>query len=123
MNQKYEPSEPKGTSHASEEPQPGVNASSKQLGQESADEALRPTGIHGPAGEIVLHGIPASPGIVMGKVIVLKKDGVIIQERSIDDSSAELERLYKSIDRSSTELDKVYNATLEETWKRQGKDL
>ena len=53
--------------------------------------------------EIILHGIPASPGIAIGKVVVLKKDGVIIQERGIDNSSVELERLKKSIDRSSVE--------------------
>jgi phosphotransferase system enzyme I (PtsI) len=90
-----------------------VDASSKQLGQDSAVEPLRATELHGTPEEIILHGIPASPGIAMGKAIVLKKDGVIIQERSIDDPSAELERLHKSIERSSAELDKVYNATLE----------
>jgi phosphoenolpyruvate-protein phosphotransferase (PTS system enzyme I) len=63
--------------------------------------------------EIVLHGIPASPGIAIGKVVILKKDGVIIQERTIDNPPAEMERLHKAIDRSSEELDKVYNTTLE----------
>lgn len=113
MNQKYDSSESEGTPPATEGSLPKVNASSKQLGQDSGVEPLRPTELHGTAEEIILHGIPASPGIAMGKVIVLKKDGVIIQERSIDDSSAELERFYKSIERSSAELDKVYNATLE----------
>ena len=63
--------------------------------------------------EIILRGIPASPGIAIGKVVVLKKDGIVVQEKSIDDPSAELERLKKAIERSTTELNKVYNTTLE----------
>jgi len=63
--------------------------------------------------EIRLHGVPASPGIAIGKVVVLKKDGVIIQEMTIDDPRLELGKLQKAIDRSSAELDKVYNTTLE----------
>jgi len=63
--------------------------------------------------EIVLRGIPASPGIAIGKVVVLKKDGVVVHEKSVDDPNSELERLKKAIERSAGELDKVYNTTLE----------
>jgi len=66
-----------------------------------------------PQNEITLHGIPASPGIAIGKVVVLKKDGVIIRELTIENPSAELERLHRSIERSSAELEKAYNTTLE----------
>lgn len=98
MNRSYDPSKNGGT--------PSVNERSTSKPDLSAEK-------HGTNDEIILHGIPASPGIAIGKVIVLKKDGVIIQELIIDDSSAELERLRKSIERSSAELDKVYNTTLE----------
>ncbi|MGO9482176.1 MAG: phosphoenolpyruvate--protein phosphotransferase [Candidatus Kryptoniota bacterium] len=63
--------------------------------------------------EIILRGIPASPGIAIGKVVVLKKAGVVVQEKAIDDPAAELERLKKAVERSATELNKVYNTTLE----------
>ncbi|MFZ1083240.1 MAG: phosphoenolpyruvate--protein phosphotransferase [Candidatus Kryptoniota bacterium] len=63
--------------------------------------------------EIILRGIPASPGIAMGKAVILKKDGVVVHEKSVDDPSVELKRLKKAIERSATELNKVYNATLE----------
>ena len=61
--------------------------------------------IEQPAGqeEIILRGIPASPGIAIGKVVVLKKDGVVVHEKSIDDPSVELERLKKAIERSAAE--------------------
>jgi phosphotransferase system enzyme I (PtsI) len=89
-------------------------ADGKPLANEgSPSKSDLPVGQRGIREEIILHGIPASPGIAISKVVVLKKDGVIIQELTIDDSSAELERLRKSIERSSGELDKVYNATLE----------
>jgi phosphotransferase system enzyme I (PtsI) len=68
-------------------------------------------------GEIVLRGIPASPGIAIGKVVVLKKDGFMVQEKSVDDPKAELERLNRSIERSATELNKAYNTTLEKLGK------
>ena len=63
--------------------------------------------------EIILRGIPASPGIAIGKVVVLKKDGVVVHEKSVDDSSIELERLKKAIERSAAELEKVHKTTLE----------
>ncbi len=66
-----------------------------------------------PGEEIVLRGIPASPGISVGKAVVLRKDGIVVQEKSVGDPSAELDRLQKSIERSTTELEKVYNTTLE----------
>lgn len=63
--------------------------------------------------ELVLRGIPASPGIAIGKVVVLKKDGVIVQEKTIEDPASELDRLQKSIERSKNELEKVYKTAFE----------
>ncbi len=63
--------------------------------------------------EIVLHGIAASPGIAIGKTLLIKKDGIVVEEKSVNDTAAELDRLQKSIERSSYELDKVYRATFE----------
>ncbi len=63
--------------------------------------------------EIVLRGVPASPGIAIGKAVVLKKDGIVVEERSVDDPSLELDRLQKSLERSTYELEKVYNTAFE----------
>lgn len=63
--------------------------------------------------EIVLRGIAASPGIAIGKTLLIKKAGIVVEERSIQDPTAELDRLQKAIDRSVYELDKVYHAALE----------
>lgn len=63
--------------------------------------------------EIVLRGVPASPGIAVGKAVVLKKDGIVVQEKIVNNPSAELDKLQKSIERSTIELEKVYNTTLE----------
>ncbi len=64
-------------------------------------------------GEIVLRGVGASPGIAIGKVLVLKKDGIVVEEKTVDDPAAELERLQKAIDRSTYELDKIYHTARE----------
>jgi phosphoenolpyruvate-protein phosphotransferase (PTS system enzyme I) len=63
--------------------------------------------------ELVLRGVGASPGIAIGKVLVLKKDGIVVEEKTVDDPAAELERLQKSIDRSAYELEKVYHTARE----------
>ncbi len=65
------------------------------------------------AEEIVLRGVAASPGIAIGKALLIKKDGIVVEERSVEDPSAELDRLQRSIDRSTYELDKIYHAALE----------
>ncbi len=63
--------------------------------------------------EIVLHGVAASPGIAIGKVLLIKKDGIVVEKKSVEDASAELDRLQRSIDRSTYELDKVYHTAFE----------
>ena len=88
---------------------PSAKVSRQIAGAISSQEIAVP----GEISQIFLRGIPASPGISIGKVVVLKKDGIIIQERIIENPSAELDRLHKSIELSSADLDKVYNTTLE----------
>jgi phosphotransferase system enzyme I (PtsI) len=85
----------------------------KKADTKSAVQPLQGTECHGSGGEITLRGIPASPGIAIGKAVLLKKDGVTVRERIIDDPAAEMERLRKAIERSCDELDKIYNTTLE----------
>ncbi len=63
--------------------------------------------------ELVLRGVGASPGIAIGKVLVLKKDGIVVEEKTVADSAVELERLQKSIERSTYELEKVYHTARE----------
>ncbi|HQT90766.1 MAG TPA: phosphoenolpyruvate--protein phosphotransferase [Candidatus Kryptobacter bacterium] len=63
--------------------------------------------------ELVLRGVGASPGIAIGKVLVLKKDGIVVEEKTVADPAVELERLQKSIERSTYELEKVYHTARE----------
>ncbi len=65
------------------------------------------------AEEIVLRGIGASPGIAIGKVLLLEKDGIVVEERGVDNPAVELERLQKAIDRSNYELEKIYHTARE----------
>ena len=59
--------------------------------------------------EIILHGIAASPGIVIGKAYVFAKQAPRIEDKSIADEEVvnELARLQHSIERSEKELQKV----------------
>jgi len=63
--------------------------------------------------EIQLRGIAASPGIAIGNAVLLKKDGVVVEEKNVEEPEFELERLEKSIERSRGELEKVYRTALE----------
>ncbi len=63
--------------------------------------------------EIVLHGIPASPGIMIGKTYVFAKQAPRVEEKPISDNevTAELERLQHAVERSEKELQKVLQLT------------
>ena len=63
--------------------------------------------------EIVLHGIAASPGIVIGKAYVFAKPTPRVEEKVIAeaDVAAELDRLTHAIERSEKELQKVLKLT------------
>lgn len=66
-----------------------------------------------PKKEIVLHGIAASPGIVIGKAYIFAKQAPRIEDKSIaeDEVATEIERLQHSIVRSEKELQKVLQLT------------
>lgn len=66
-----------------------------------------------PKNEIVLHGIPASPGIMIGKAYVFAKQAPRIEEKSILENEVllELERLQHAVERSEKELQKVLQLT------------
>lgn len=63
--------------------------------------------------ETVLHGIPASPGIVMGKAYIHNKHIPRIEEKQIAaaDVDQELKRLQLAVERSENELQKVLHLT------------
>ncbi len=63
--------------------------------------------------EIILRGVAASPGIAIGVAILLKKDGIVVEEKVVDNPAAELERLQKAIERSTNELEKIYRTARE----------
>lgn len=73
--------------------------------------------------EIVLHGIPASPGIVIGKAYVFAKQAPRVEEKSISESEVglELERLQHAIDRSERELQKVLQLTEQKVGSQKAK--
>ncbi len=74
---------------------------------------MNPDASHSNAEEIVIRGVAASPGIAIGKALVLKKDGIVVEEKNVDDPAAELERLRKAIERSAHELEKIYGTARE----------
>ncbi len=63
--------------------------------------------------EIILHGIAASPGIVMGKAYIFTKNIPRIDEKTIahKDVPLELERLEHAVERSEKELQKILQLT------------
>lgn len=63
--------------------------------------------------EIVLRGVGASSGIAIGKALLMKKDGIVVEEKSVDDPAVELDRLQKAIERSAHEVDKIRHTALE----------
>lgn len=62
-----------------------------------------------PQDEIILHGIAAAPGIVMGPAYVFEKHVPRIEEKNIalEDIERELERLKNAVARSEKELQKI----------------
>ncbi len=73
--------------------------------------------------EIILHGIPASPGIVIGKAYVFAKQAPRVEEKSIAENEVtlELERLQHAIDRSERELQKVLQLTEQKVGSQKAK--
>lgn len=70
-----------------------------------------------------LHGIAASPGIVLGKAYVYTKHIPRIEEKSIrtDDVPLELDRLAHALTRSENELEKILQLTLEKIGDQKAK--
>jgi phosphotransferase system enzyme I (PtsI) len=62
-----------------------------------------------PKREIVLKGIPASPGIACGPIYLFIKDIPVVEERSVNASETEAEknRLDHAIEKSKKELNKI----------------
>lgn len=73
--------------------------------------------------EIVLKGIPASPGIAIGPAFVFHKDGPIVQERSIDDKEVEreLKRLAAAVAHAQKELKKIVDFAEKQLGSKQAK--
>lgn len=59
--------------------------------------------------EILLHGIPASHGISIGRAYVYLKDAPVVEERRIkeEEVGAEHERFKRALEKSSKELNKI----------------
>lgn len=73
--------------------------------------------------EIILHGIAASPGIVLGKAYIFTKHIPRIEEKSIsaEDAEKELLRLHHAQERSEKELEKILKLTEEKVDSQKAK--
>ena len=73
--------------------------------------------------EIVLHGIAASPGIMIGKAYVFAKQTPRVEDKSISEYeiSLELDRLQHAVDRSEKELQKVLQLTEQKVGSQKAK--
>ena len=59
-------------------------------------------------------GTGASPGIAMGKALILKECELIIEKKSIEDVEVEVKKLQEAVSKSKLELTKVKEKALEE---------
>ncbi len=75
--------------------------------------------------EILLKGIPASPGIAIGPVYLFSKHKTLVQERELaaDEIEKEIVRLEQSIARSKKELTKIFEFAQKKLGDNQAKIL
>lgn len=73
--------------------------------------------------ELVLKGIPASPGIAIGPVLLFEKHKPVVNEKDIkaEDVEGEIERLRQAIDRSTKELSKIHGFAKQKLGEHQAK--
>ncbi len=73
--------------------------------------------------EIVLKGIPASPGIAIGPVYLFHKDGPVVHERAIPESDVEkeLKRLANALAHAKKELGKIVDFAEKRLGSKQAK--
>ncbi len=56
---------------------------------------------------MLFNGIGASPGIVIGKALVVEENEIVIEKKAINDVEAEVNKLNDAVKVSKTELEKV----------------
>mgnify|MGYP000457634741 FL=1 len=56
---------------------------------------------------MLFNGIGASPGIVIGKALVVEENEIVIEKKAINDLEAEVKKLNDAVEISKTELEKV----------------
>lgn len=73
--------------------------------------------------EVILKGIPASPGIAIGPVFLFQKDSPTIEERTIarEDIDREIARLEQAVSRSRKELSKILDYAEKKLGEHQAK--
>ncbi|MFZ5968388.1 MAG: phosphoenolpyruvate--protein phosphotransferase [Bacillota bacterium] len=62
----------------------------------------------------MLYGTAASPGVALGKVLVLKEENLIIEKKSIQNIASEKERFIKALEDSKLDLEKIRDQALNE---------
>ena len=65
-------------------------------------------------------GIGASPGIAMGKVLLLENQELIIEKNISNDVEWEKNRFLNALELSKTELSQIKDKALSRTWGREG---
>lgn len=68
----------------------------------------------------MLKGIPASPGIVSGKILVLKHEHAIVEKNSREDSNFEISRLEKAITEAQKDLELLIAKTAQDLGQDKG---
>lgn len=60
-----------------------------------------------------LKGIPAAPGLYIGKSYIYSKETIVVKDGTIDDVDEALEAFREALDRSKKELDKIFKVAKE----------
>ncbi len=81
------------------------------------------TTTHHQTEELVLKGIPASPGIAIGPVLLFEKHKPVVTEKNIgpDEVETEIARLRQAVERSNRELSKIHEFAKQKLGEHQAK--
>ena len=73
--------------------------------------------------ELVLKGIPASPGIAIGPVLLYEKHKPVVTEKNIaaEEIEGEINRLRLAVERSNRELSKIHDFAKQKLGEHQAK--
>lgn len=62
----------------------------------------------------MINGIGVSPGISIGKILLLKEEELVIEQKQIEDMDAEKKKFYASIEKSTADIERIKEKALSE---------